>query len=173
MIKVFLAALVLPFAAVIPSFGDSAAATLGVSANVVKACQVTTTSIAFGDYDPLANASAPLNAAGAVTISCTRGTAPAVGLSSGTNGDGSARRMRGAGSALLAYELFRPTSGAPGAGCVLGSSGAWGDGPGGLFAPGIVTDAKPRAYTICARVGAGQSPSAGPYTDSVLVTVNF
>jgi spore coat protein U-like protein len=41
------------------------------------------------------------------------------------------------------------------------------------FGPGMVTDGKPRAYTICAQVGAGQSPPAGPYTDSVLVTVNF
>ena len=170
--KVFLAANALALLAVSPLLGDSA--TIGVSATVVNTCTVTATAVAFGDYDPLAaNKSAPLNASGAVTIACTRGAAPFVGLSPGANGDGSARRMRGAGPALLTYELYKPSGTAPGAGCLYGSPAVWSESAGGLLAPGGVADRNPRAYRICGQVGAGQSPPAGGYTDTVVVTVNF
>lgn len=170
--KILLAASAFSLLAVSPSFGNSA--TVGVSASVVNTCTITTTAVAFGDYDPLAaNASAPMNASGAVTIACTRGAAPAVGLGPGANGDSSSRRMRSAGSALLTYELYKPSSTAPGAGCLYGSPAVWGDSAGGLFAPGAVADRKPHAYRICGQVGGGQSPPAGSYTDTVVVTVNF
>jgi spore coat protein U-like protein len=169
--KTLLAAVALSLLAVSLSFGDSA--TVGVSATVVNTCSVAATAVAFGDYDPLANASSPLNASGAVTIACTRGAAPSIGLSAGANGDGSARRMRGAGSGLLSYELYKPSSTDAGAGCLSGSRAIWSDGAGGLLAPGAAADRKPRAYRICGQVGAGQSPPAGSYLDTVVVTVNF
>jgi spore coat protein U-like protein len=170
--KALLAASALSLLAVSPSLGDSA--TVGVSATVVNTCTVTATAVAFGDYDPMAaNVSAPLKASGAVALACTRGAAPSVGLGPGANGDGSARRMRGAGSGLLTYELYKPSSTAPGAGCLYGSPAVWSDSAGGLLAPGAVEDRKPRAYRICGQVGAGQSPPAGSYTDTVVVTVNF
>lgn len=171
--KALLAAFAGSFLAGSPLFGDSTAV-VGVSATVVNTCTVTASAVVFGDYDPLAaNKSAPLNASGAVALACTRGAAPSVGLGPGANGDGSARRMRGAGSGLLTYELYKPSSTAPGAGCLYGSPAVWGDSAGGLLAPGAVGDRKPRDYRICGQVGAGQSPSAGSYSDTVVVTVNF
>jgi len=148
--KVLLAVSAVSFLGVFPLLGDSAV--VGVSATVVPTCTVTTSAGAFGDYDPLAaKKSAALNASGAVAIACTRGAAPSVGLGPGVNGDGSARGMRGAGPGVVTYELFKPSS----------------------TSPGAVEDRVPRAYRIRGQAGVGQSPSAGRYTDTVVVTLNF
>ena len=170
--KVLLAVSAVSFLGVFPLLGDSAV--VGVSATVVPTCTVTTSAGAFGDYDPLAaKKSAALNASGTVAIACTRGAAPSVGLGTGVNGDGSARGMRGAGPGVVTYELFKPSSTAPGEGCLYGSPAVRSQSAGALLAPGAVEDRVPRAYRIPGQAGAGQSPSVGRYTETVVVTLNF
>ena len=73
--------------------GQSATASLTVSASVSKNCTITTAPVTFGAYDPVtANATAPLDATGTVTVTCTKG-AVAKGLGPGSNAQGATRRM--------------------------------------------------------------------------------
>ena len=51
-----------------PAFGASATSNVAVSATVINNCTITTTPVAFGNYDPLA--AAPDNNSGTVVITC-------------------------------------------------------------------------------------------------------
>ena len=74
--------------------------------------------MAFGNYDSVtANATAPLDGIGTVTVTCTKGAAAKVGLSAGGNAQGSTRRMAGAAAEYLTYELYKDT----------GRATVWGD----------------------------------------------
>ena len=74
-----------------------ASASLTVTANVSKNCTITTAPVNFGAYDPVAaNATAPLDGIGTVTVTCTKGAPAKVGLSVGSNAQGTTRRMTGA-----------------------------------------------------------------------------
>ena len=77
----------------------AASASLTVSATVTKNCTITTAPVAFGNYDSVAaNATAPLDGIGTVTVTCTKGAAAKVGLNPGGNAQGTTRRMsRGRG----------------------------------------------------------------------------
>ena len=56
-------------------------ASLTVSANVAKNCTITTAPVDFGNYDSVAaNATAPLDGIGTVTVTCTKGAAAKVGF---------------------------------------------------------------------------------------------
>src|SRR4051812_13032770 len=55
----------------------TASADLTVSATVTTNCTINTGPLAFGNYDPVGtHASRPLDAAGRVTVACTKGTSP-------------------------------------------------------------------------------------------------
>ena len=74
--------------------GSAASSSLTVSANVVKNCTISTAPVAFGNYDAVAaNATAPLDGIGTVTVTCTKGAAAKVGLGVGGNAQGNTRRM--------------------------------------------------------------------------------
>ena len=90
--------------------GQSATASLTVTANVSKNCTITTAPVTFGAYDPVtANATAPLDGIGTVTVTCTKGAAAKVGLGAGSNAQGTTRRMTGGAAAFLTYELYKDT----------------------------------------------------------------
>ena len=60
---------------------QSASASLQVSANVQKNCTITTAPVSFGNYDSVtANATAPLDGIGKITVKCTKGAAAKVAL---------------------------------------------------------------------------------------------
>ena len=89
---------------------ESATASLTVSANVSKNCTITTAPVTFGAYDSVtANATAPLDGIGTVTVTCTKGAAAKVGLNAGSNAQGTTRRMAGAAAEYLTYELYKDT----------------------------------------------------------------
>ena len=61
--------------------GSTQSSNLTVTAAVIKNCTITTAPVAFGNYDPVAaNATTPLDAIGAVTVTCPKGAAATVGL---------------------------------------------------------------------------------------------
>ena len=144
--------------------GQTASASLTVSASVSKNCTITTAPVNFGAYDPVAaNATAPLDGIGTVTVTCTKGAPAKVGLGTGSNAQGTTRRMsRGRGRVsdlrtlqgcrtchrLGRYRRHRPR-------CPCGA------------------DHNPRTYTVYGRVAAAQDATVGNYTDTVLATVNF
>src|SRR5215212_6498825 len=94
--RTFIGFSVLGLAAV--AFASPAAAAetapLTVSATVANNCTISTASISFAPYDPVAaNATAALDGEGRVTLACTKGAAPTIALSSGANASGSTRRL--------------------------------------------------------------------------------
>ena len=138
--------------------------TFNVSANVSKNCSITTTPVAFGVYDPVvANAGTPLDGAGAVIVTCTKGAGTRIDLNDGANPTGGTRRMSAGGGNFLTYQLYQDT----------GRTTAWGSGTGvGQTITGAPSKAA-RTFTVFGRVPAGQDVPAGSYADTVVATINF
>jgi spore coat protein U-like protein len=148
----------------------TATANLTVTATVNTNCTIATTAVAFGVYDP--NAAAPLDATGTVSIACTKGTAPTIGLGLGLFPSGVVRQMNDGGANRLTYELFQPASNAVGAACAY--TVVWGTTIGtNTLAPVAAPSKASRSYNVCGRIAAGQDPTAGAYIDTVVATVNF
>jgi spore coat protein U-like protein len=141
----------------------SATANLSVTATVSNNCTISTTTVAFGAYDPVVtNASAALDGTGGVTIACTKSATSTIGLGLGSNASGSTRRMAN-GTEYLTYELYQET----------GRATVWGNSGGGLYTPAAAPSFAPRTFTVYGRVAAGQDVPAGSYTDTVVASVNF
>ncbi len=156
-----------------PLAAASATASLSVSVTVSSNCQISTSSVAFGTYDPvLANFSAPVTGAGGVTITCTRGTSASLTLGPGANPSGSTRRMRG-GTGFIAYELYMPASESPGAPCSFASPKVWGSAGDAVFTPSSAPSRDPRSYNVCGRIPEAQDVLAATYFDAVVATANF
>jgi spore coat protein U-like protein len=137
---------------------------LGSAARVEAAsCSMSTTSIAFGTYNVFS--SAPVDSTGSVTYHCN-GNTPGV-LITMTRGQSPTflPRQLGKGTERLAYNLFRDAA----------RTTVWGDFTGGtsafvdLFPP----KKEDLTVTIYGRIPPGQDISAGSYTDSVTVVMNF
>lgn len=171
--------LLAPPRAVGTTSGLSVTAVLGVSATINANCTIRTSALSFGRYESLqANATAPLNAAGSVSIACTKGLAPRITLDLGQNPSGGRRQMALAtaaspGSGRLYYELYQPPSATPGSGCSFPGSVVWGSAPEQAFVPSPPTNRAARSYSVCGTVPAGQDVSMGSYADTVVATVNF
>jgi spore coat protein U-like protein len=160
--------------------GLGVTALLAVSANVNPNCTISTSAVNFGRYESLlANATAPLNAAGRVSIACTKGSVPKISLDFGQNPSGERRRMAlsvaaGAGvSDRLYYDLYLPPDVVPGTGCRYPGAMAWGSSPSEAFTPTPALTRAPRSYSVCGTIPAGQGVSMGSYADTVVATVNF
>ena len=172
--KAALGVLALMVLAASPALAGSATANVSVSANIANVCTISTSAVAFGAYDPIVtNASTPLDASGAVTITCTKGASTTVGLGLGANAAGSVRKMKDSGSNLLTYELYQPPSTTPAAACSFSSPTVWGNSGAGLFTPASAPDKNGRTYNICGQIASGQDLPFGSYTDTVVATVNF
>lgn len=148
---------------------------LAVSANIAANCQISTTPLAFGAYDPVVtNATTALNGNGSVIIGCTKGSAPTITLGLGANATGAQRNMlNGSNTDVMAYNLFQPPNNTPGTACTFPGSQAWGTTGAAIFTPTVPGSKANRTYSICGTVPAGQDISVGSYTDTVVATVNF
>jgi spore coat protein U-like protein len=138
-------------------------------------CRVSTTPVMFGRYDPIgAHKTNPLNASGAITVACVRGTAPTIALSSGFSASGDTRRMRLLfGDSFLTYELYQPPSNVPGIACAYPGTLVWGSTGENLFSAAGAPSKNARTYQVCGTVHPGQNPLIGFYADLVIATVNF
>ena len=118
----------------------------------------------FGAYDPVAaNATAPLDGIGTVTVTCTKGAPAKVGLNPGSNAQGTTRRMSRGAAAYLTYELYKDT----------GRATVWGDTADTALDIPAAPNRNPRNFTVYGRVAAAQDATVGNYTDTVVATVNF
>ena len=145
------------------SADPQATSQLQVTTTVVGKCTITTQDVTFGNYDPVvANATAPLDGAGGVTISCTQGTVATIGIDVGSNSQGSLRRMAG-GTKFLSYELYKDSARAQ----VWGSAGA-----AAMVLP-AAPSMQPRTYQIYGRLPPAQDVPSGAYIDRALATVSF
>jgi len=150
-------------------FAATATTTFTVTASVAANCTITATGISF-TYDPVsANASTPASAAGSVTIACTKGSGPSVGLSAGAHAGAVAgvTRAMANGTNMLGYELNQPAA-AP------GNGGVWTDiGGANPLNAGLSPSKASRSYTVSGSIPAAQDVPVGNYSDTVTATVNF
>lgn len=172
------AALVSTLALLYAGFASAGTSTLTARTSVGTKCSIVATAVAFGTYDPI-TANAPpasggvdLNSTGSITITCTKGTAPRIGLSLGAHALGSIRRMR-SGANFLTYELFQPPNNAAGTACAFPGTTVWRTAGANLFSPTAAPSKTARIYNICGTVAAGQNPAIGTYADAVVATVTF
>jgi spore coat protein U-like protein len=150
-----------------PVVAATATANLPVSVQVASNCTIGTTAVAFPNYDPIVThaASPDDSTAGAVTVTCTKGTSVNIGLGLGANASGSTRRMKDGGTNYLPYELYSNA----------GHTTVWGNAAGSWYTPtpAAAPDRNPRSFTVYGRIAAAQDVPAGTYNDTVVATVNF
>jgi spore coat protein U-like protein len=150
----------------------TATANLTVQAQVTANCTISTAVVDFGSYDPVvANASAAKTGNGSVTVACTKGSAPTIGLGLGSNSSGSTRRMTN-GTDMLIYELYLPPNTTPGTACGALTT-VWGTSGANLFTPTSPASSAGRTYNVCGSVAGGQNVGVGSYSDTVVATVTF
>ncbi len=136
----------------------TATGTILVSVTVPKACTISSSNLGFGIY-----ASAQLDAAGTVTVTCTSTTLYQVGINAGANNSGNFNwNMIGPAGALLSYKIYVDA----------GRTTYWGGNPGSDAVAGTGTGAA-QAYTAYGRVAAGQYVAAGAYTDTITFTLYY
>jgi spore coat protein U-like protein len=145
-----------------------ATANLGVSATVTTNCSISTSPVAFGDYNAISGNDVDAN--GSVTVQCTNGTAATVKLGQGTHADtGSTdasplRRLRRAATAdYLSYQLYSDSP----------AGTTWGNTTGtGVAHSG---DGTATQLTVYGRLFGTQAiaVSAGAFADTVVATITF
>lgn len=125
-------------------------------------CTISTTSVSFGSYDVFA--STPTDTTGTVSFTCTGNADVTITLSKGGGSTFNPRTLNG-GADTLNYNLFRDAA----------RTTIWGDGTGSTATYTLVNVPNNAAQnlTIYGRIPAAQDVSAGTYTDSVTVNIDF
>jgi spore coat protein U-like protein len=127
---------------------------------------VSATGIAFGAYDPLDTRSTVQ--AGVVRLKCSQMGGPLlpviIELSAGNSGSYAGRHLKKGGESLR-YNLFLDAAGTQ----------VWGNGTGGSahFGPFLPAENVETTIPIYGRIFPGQSVTAGSYTDTISVTINY
>ena len=145
----------------------TATSNLSTTATVVANCSISTSAVAFGNYDPIvANKTVALDASGTVTVTCTSGSATTVTLGQGTNPNtgslaATPLRQMALTTNRLSYDLYSDTA----------RSVIWAD----TTATGVAHTGTGAAValTVYGRVPANQNKPAGAYADTVVATVTF
>jgi spore coat protein U-like protein len=124
-------------------------------------CTISTTPVAFGDYNVLS--ATPKTTTGSVTYQCTLGVNIIVTLGRGSSSTFDPRTMRN-GAEVLNYNLYREAT----------FQNIWGDGTGGTQTyTSAATVLFATTVTVYGQLPAGQNVAAGSYTDSVVATIIF
>jgi len=143
------------------SWAGSNPANLSVTATVVANCTITTTPVAFGNYDVLLPTD--LAGTGSVIATCNKGAGLSIGLGLGLHAAGAVRKMQNAGTDVLTYELYQQ----------VGHSTVWGTAAGSVLTLVAAPSKAAITYTVYGNVPNGQDDPAGAYSDTVVATVNF
>jgi spore coat protein U-like protein len=125
-------------------------------------CTISTTSVSFGSYDVFAGT--PTDTTGTVSFICTGNADVTITLSKGASSTFNPRTLSG-GTDTLNYNLYKDAA----------RTTIWGDGTGSTstYTQTNVPNNTDQNVTIYARLPAAQDASAGTYTDSVTVTIDF
>jgi spore coat protein U-like protein len=150
------------------AFVATTTANLSVTAIVGATCNISTSAVSFGSYDPLvANLTSPLNATGAVGTTCSNGLTNTITLDQGVNAaTGSTdaiplRQLRSSGSNVISYFLY---SNSPRT-TIFGNTTGTGVGQTGT--------GQAASATVYGQIPAGQNAAPGSYADTVVATVTF
>lgn len=137
-----------------------ATATMDVKINIVGACTVTAAELDFGNNGVLANV---INQDSSLTVTCSNGLGYNVGISDGANVSSSVRRMKGVTSPneFITYELYKNS----------GRTERWGA-AGVARQPGTGTGVA-QTIPVYGQVTSQSTPTAGAYSDTVAVTVDY
>ncbi|MEH1872450.1 Csu type fimbrial protein [Nostoc sp.] len=160
-----LASVLLIASSAAPAMAGTATSNLGVSALVTANCTISTTPVAFGNYDPIgANASTDLNGTGSVATTCTNGSSVVITLGQGSNADTGSTdavplRRAMSGSNYLSYSLYSDSA----------RTTVW-ENTTGVAVTGTGT---PVSNTVYGKMVAGQNVPIGSYTDTVVATVTY
>ena len=154
-----------------PAFAGSVTGSLDATATVANSCSISSvTAIAFGTYDPaVANASSPLDAAGAINVLCTKGGAFQVQLDQGANADAAStclapvRQLKDANGDLIKYDIYSDT----------GRATAWACDVSNQVAQTSASASAPTNLATYGRIPPAQDVPAGSYSDTVTITVSF
>jgi spore coat protein U-like protein len=137
-----------------------ASPTFTINATVPANCLVATQNIDFGPKGVL---DANVDATGEVSVTCTPSTAYTVSLNGGTTGGTPTNRKMSKGAERVTYGLYKDNA----------RTQPWGDaGTPGSTVAGTGTGAA-QPLTVYGRVPPQTTPSAGVYTDTVVVTITY
>jgi len=148
----------------VPAMAGTATSDLGVSATVTSTCTISTTSVNFGTYDPLA--SSILGATGIVSTTCTLGTPVQITLGQGLNPatgstDAAPARQMKSSTNYLKYNLYQDTAGLIVWGNTVETSVS-------TLGTGLAVPT-----TVYGKITANQNVPAGTYSDTVIATVTY
>lgn len=137
----------------------TATAQFSVTSTVAASCQISATTLAFGNYSGLL-----INATSTLSVTCTSGTAYNIGLNAGTSTGATVttRKMTGPSSATLQYAMFRNSGHTLNWGVTVGTDTVSGSGNGAA-----------QPVTVFGQLAAGQSVNPGSYSDTITATVTF
>lgn len=142
-----------------PARAATSSSSIVVTATVLAYCVVTATPMAFGNY-----ASAQLDSAATLAVSCTLGTPYTIGLDQGTGVGATVplRNMTGTVSgSTLNYSMYSDAN----------RTSVWGNTVGNLL-PGT-GNGLVQTLTVYGRIPAGQLSAPGLYTDTVTATLSY
>ncbi|MCH4893079.1 MULTISPECIES: Csu type fimbrial protein [unclassified Sphingomonas] len=145
-----------------PVLAQSRSTTMAVTATVLENCNIAATPMAFGTLGGVGGTDSDTTAL--VTLTCTPNADFEVAMDNGQNAQASQRRLRSVlGTEYLPYQIYRDA----------GRTQAWGSTSGLNTQPGTAPLGL-ATFTAYGRIPASATPvTAGVYTDTVTVTVNF
>lgn len=133
--------------------------TFTVKATVNNNCAVTASNVDFGTRGVLRT---NIDAAGEVQVTCTKDAPYSLGLDNGLTGTAPLARKMKKGTSAVTYALYKDAARSIAWGSTVGVDVLGGTGNGSLV-----------RVPIYGRVPPQTTPSAGDYSDSVVVTVNY
>jgi spore coat protein U-like protein len=124
---------------------------LAVTASVIQKCVITTTAVAFGNYDFTVGK----DAAGAVNFNCTLGTTPTIKLDLGGDALATQRRMISAGNHLN-YTLYTDSA----------RTTEW-------LSTATINGVAVGSVPVYGRIPVDQNQPVGSYADTIVATIVF
>lgn len=119
-------------------------------------CSVETSGLSFGAYEPTRSSASSV---ADVRINCEGDSGYVMKLSAGNSGTVLARSLR-SGASTIVYNLYKDPS----------HSVIWGDGSAGQSG---VAGSGSGIYNIYGMIPAGQAPTPGLYSDSLILTIEY
>jgi spore coat protein U domain-containing protein, fimbrial subunit CupE1/2/3/6 len=150
-------------AASAPVDAATATNTFTAQAVILASCNVSATTLDFGNYDPTSGTA--LAGTSTVNVFCSSGTSFTTTFDVGTGGGSYVARTIANGGNTLDYNLYRDAAHAE----------VWGDGTGSTFTvtgtgAGLLTTAP---HTVYGLITAAQDQPPGTYSSTITVTVTY
>jgi spore coat protein U-like protein len=133
--------------------------TFSATATVVSTCLVSAQDVDFGSRGVL---SANIDAAGQVSVTCTPSTSYTIGLGGGNANAAPGARKMAKGAETITYGLYQDAARTQLWGSTIGTDTIAGTGNG-----------LAQNLAVYGRVPAQTTPSAGSYTDTIVVTITY